>query len=78
MGPARAGVGVGLRAGRAAGDDRRVLTCAECGRTAPEDGTGWRAYREDIEAEGDAPTLAFFCPECAGREFDGAEPPSLE
>lgn len=78
MGPARAGVGGGPPGGMLPRDDRGVLTCAECGRTAPENSTGWRAYREDIEAEGDTPALAIFCPECAAREFDTNDPPSLE
>jgi hypothetical protein len=30
---------------------------------------GWKAYRtDDIELD-EPPTLAFYCPECARREF---------
>jgi hypothetical protein len=31
------------------------------------DASGWYAFRTDLPEE--APDLAFFCPECAWREF---------
>jgi hypothetical protein len=30
---------------------------------------GWKAYRTDDPELDDAPALAFYCPECAEREF---------
>jgi hypothetical protein len=46
-----------------------VLVCAECGRTDDGKAAGWRGYRDDLPDE-DEPSLAFFCPLCAAREFD--------
>jgi ribosomal protein L40E len=45
----------------------RPLVCANCGATSPPDAASWRAYLDD---DGNAVT---FCPECAAREFGGAE-----
>jgi hypothetical protein len=43
-----------------------IAECAECGRLRlPGDGERWFAYLTD----GEPPELAFFCPECAEREF---------
>lgn len=50
-----------------------MLVCAECGRVAEDEASGWRAYREDVPGEDDPPAVAVFCPVCALREFD-AEP----
>jgi hypothetical protein len=50
-----------------------MLVCAECGRVAEDEASGWRAYREDVPEEGDSPAVAIFCPMCAACEFD-AEP----
>jgi hypothetical protein len=47
-----------------------VLVCAECGRVAEDEASGWRAYREDLPGEGDPPAVAVFCPVCVAREFD--------
>lgn len=47
-----------------------VLVCSECGRRAEDEAAGWRAYRDDLSEEEDAPSLALFCPACAAREFD--------
>jgi hypothetical protein len=49
-----------------------VLVCAECGRS-DEEATGWRGYRDDLPDEDEQPSVAFFCPLCAAREFDAAE-----
>jgi hypothetical protein len=50
-----------------------VLVCAECGRPDEKNAAGWRAYREDLPDEQEQPSLAFFCPLCAAREFDETE-----
>jgi hypothetical protein len=34
------------------------------------DGRGWRAYRSDDPELDEPPALAFYCPDCAAREFD--------
>ncbi|HEU4614498.1 MAG TPA: hypothetical protein VFS15_20525 [Kofleriaceae bacterium] len=47
-----------------------MLVCAECGCTDDEEAVGWRGYREDLPDEDQQPSLAFFCPSCAAREFD--------
>ena len=54
-------------------ENQSVLVCAECGRADDEKATGWRGYREDLPDEDEQPSLAFFCPSCAGREFDETE-----
>ena len=41
--------------------------CLECGAVAAGEAKGWLAYRAD--EPGDAPSLVFYCPECAEREF---------
>ena len=47
------------------------LRCAECGVLSPVDAAGWRGCRiEELELD-EPPELAFFCPVCAGLEFDG-------
>jgi hypothetical protein len=52
-----------------------MLVCAECGRRDDGKAAGWRGYRDDLPDEHEQPSLAFFCPSCAEREFDdlGAE-----
>jgi hypothetical protein len=52
-----------------------MLVCAECGCGDGGEAAGWRAYREDVPDEDEQPSLAFFCPSCAAREFDGREQP---
>jgi hypothetical protein len=47
-----------------------MLVCAECGRSDDGEAAGWRGYREDLPDEHELPSLAFFCPSCATREFD--------
>jgi hypothetical protein len=51
----------------------KVFHCVECGCSSDELGTGWAAYRcdepdPDEPADG-RPSVALYCPECAGREF---------
>jgi hypothetical protein len=43
--------------------------CAECGQIADDRALGWRGVRYDLPDEDDDPLLAFYCPECAAREF---------
>ena len=46
-----------------------VRRCAECGAVwLPEDEERWKAYLTDDEP----PQLAFYCSECAEREFGAA------
>lgn len=60
-------------------DNWSVLRCVECGRIADPEAGGWRAYRDDVPDEGDAPSAAMYCPECAAREFGpDDQPPSLQ
>jgi hypothetical protein len=46
-----------------------LVRCAECACLSGLRWPGWRAYRMDDPAHGERPGLAFFCPECAEREF---------
>jgi hypothetical protein len=50
-----------------------MLVCAECGCIDDEKAAGWRGYREDLPDEDEQPSLAYFCPSCAAREFDEVE-----
>jgi hypothetical protein len=45
-----------------------VLICEECGALAEEEATGWAALLSH-ELFAELPELAFYCPECAFREF---------
>lgn len=54
-------------------ENHSMLVCAECGRADEEKAAGWRGYREDLPDEDEQPSLAFFCPSCAAREFDEVE-----
>jgi Zn finger protein HypA/HybF involved in hydrogenase expression len=44
-------------------DIRATITCEECRRPWLEGERGWEAHRVDLEE------VAFYCPECAAREF---------
>jgi hypothetical protein len=55
---------------RPTGEEVHVLACAECPRVSSATAKGWRAVRTDVPSEDDLPMLAFYCPECAQREFD--------
>jgi hypothetical protein len=46
-----------------------VLACAECPRVSGVTARGWKAYRTDDIETIELPALAFYCPECARREF---------
>ena len=52
--------------GRAHSRENEVL-CQECRRTPADEWTRWRGYRTD--EPGEEPALAFYCPDCAEREF---------
>jgi hypothetical protein len=54
---------------RRTNEDVHVLACAECPRVSSITARGWKAYRTDDPLEGEAPRLAFYCPECARHEF---------
>jgi hypothetical protein len=45
------------------------IECVECGHQAELYAQGWRAYRMDEPFADELPALAFFCPNCAEREF---------
>jgi hypothetical protein len=49
--------------------DVHVLACVECPRVSSITARGWKAYRTDEPGEDEPPGLAFYCPECARREF---------
>lgn len=50
--------------------DVHVLACAECPRVSSITARGWKAYRADDPEYDEPPRLAFYCPECARREFE--------
>jgi hypothetical protein len=45
------------------------LVCHECQVYSDAHGFGWRGCRVDNPDENEPPELAFYCPECADREF---------
>jgi len=51
-----------------------ALRCVECGVESPIGARGWRGCRIDEPELDEPPALAFFCPDCAGREFGPARP----
>jgi hypothetical protein len=53
------------------GRDNRVnvVKCRECGSSSGLYWRGWRAYRTDDPERDEPPTLTFYCPSCAEREF---------
>jgi hypothetical protein len=53
----------------------RVLECVECGDRSDELGEGWVAYRlVDYDPDEGRPSVAFYCPSCAGRELGYRRP----
>jgi hypothetical protein len=58
-----------VRRDRRATDGVRVLACAECPRVSSVSARGWKAYRSDDPETEEPPELAFYCPDCARREF---------
>jgi hypothetical protein len=48
-----------------------VLPCAECPRVSSVTARGWKAYRTDDLELDEPPALAFYCPDCARKEFGG-------
>jgi hypothetical protein len=49
------------------------LSCQECERVADDDAFRWRALLAvDPDDAFEEPLLAFYCPECAEREFGRA------
>ena len=46
-----------------------VLACVECPRVSTANARGWKAYRVDEPEFDEPPKLAFYCPDCASREF---------
>lgn len=55
--------------GSEVGSEVHIFGCAECPRVSSAFATGWRAYRVDDPEEDEPPRLAFYCPDCARREF---------
>ena len=55
----------------------RPLLCIECGLESDATAWRWRSYRTDDPTENEEPALAFFCPDCAAREF-GVDGPDSE
>ena len=59
---------------QATNDHVHVLVCAACpGVSTVTTAPGWEGYRIDDAAEGESSAVAFYCPECAKREF-GSRP----
>ena len=56
------GVSTGVSSGN-------LVRCAECGCSSGLNWSAWIACRVDDLVGGEPPELAFFCPECAEREF---------
>jgi hypothetical protein len=46
------------------------LVCVECGCPASGEAHGWQGHLVDLDENGED-EVAFFCPNCAAREFDG-------
>ena len=44
------------------------LTCSECGRVSEDGAQGWQGHLADLDVDGQD-EVAFFCAECATREF---------
>ena len=55
---------------RSAPDEIHVLACAVCPRVSSAGARGWKAYRVDDPSRDELPELAFYCPDCAAREFE--------
>jgi hypothetical protein len=47
----------------------RTVHCIECASSSGLYWHGWGAFRVDDPETGEPPTLAFYCPSCAAREF---------
>jgi len=45
------------------------LRCIECGAVSGPGERGWRGFRCDEPFTNDPPAVAFYCRECAEREF---------
>jgi hypothetical protein len=52
-------------------DEVNLLRCVQCGSISGLYARGWRGYRIDDLYLDEDPALAFFCPTCSAREFDG-------
>ena len=46
-----------------------AVKCADCSKLSSGYWVGWRAYRSDDPGLDSSPTLAFYCLDCAKREF---------
>jgi len=46
-----------------------LAVCQECKAASDRKWRGWRAYRSDDPELDESPALAFYCPDCAEREF---------
>ena len=58
-------------AGRRKHESAALLLCVECGTVSSREAWGWRGYRMDDPETDESPALAFYCPKCAEREFEG-------
>ena len=45
------------------------LECAQCGELSTPGAPGWLGGRIDEPETDDLPAVAFWCPDCAAREF---------
>jgi hypothetical protein len=53
-----------------------TVECRECGISSGAFWIRWRAYRTDDPELNEPPSLAFYCPACADREFGSPRRPS--
>jgi hypothetical protein len=51
-----------------------MLLCTECGCESTGAERGWQGQLVDLNDDG-GDEVAFFCPDCAAREFGGTPPP---
>ncbi len=58
-------------AGRRKHESAETLACVECHTQSDEHAWGWRGYRMEDPELHETPALAFYCPDCAEREFEG-------
>ena len=58
-------------AGRRKYQSAAPLVCVECSMPSDEHAWGWRGYRMEDPDRHEQPALAFYCPTCAEREFEG-------
>ncbi|MBA3842779.1 MAG: hypothetical protein H0X39_09200 [Actinobacteria bacterium] len=59
--------------GAAGHGEAASVHCAECDTSSGLRWRGWRGYRVDDPETDELPSLAFYCPACAEREFGASK-----